>query len=437
MDAHSRPAGAGTTLGPVGAMAPAPTHGHGHAAVGAPVGPAFGSARPMVAAGPDVDLRTRPVMLTQPHQTPRLPVIAPPRPRSTAGRRVGGYFERINLIQVLCWQVAVIAVLLTLRQPWPLLTAVSVCAAVLVALTTIRIGERWLYELAFLAVGYLTRARRRALPDGGARTLALLGMLLPGSTTRNVETNYGQAMAVSHLGGLTATLRPDALSPQLLTGLPMPAALLPSGDGQHHTFGVQAIFHTGVRTDRPRRLWVAVHADRTVEMADDEELTMALCNAVRRVRRALARADVPAEPLADEPALAAIAGLAHITGSRNEVREDWRFWRTGTVCQATFRLAGWDRLGATQNRTLINNLLAGVPGVAVTIAVNARSGRDGPRVDAVLRLAATAEAAVEAAASQIAAMTDRLAPAGVRLARLDGAHQSGVAASLPIGVFLP
>ncbi len=431
MDAHTRPVGAGTTLGPAGAMAPTPTHGHGHAAVGAPVGPAYGSARPMAAVRPDVDPRTRPVMPAP--QPPRSPVLAPPRSRGTAGKSVGAYFAQVNLIQVICWQVAVIAVVLTMRQSWPVLTAVSVCAAVLVALTTMKVGERWLYELAFLAVGYLTRPRRRALPDGGARTLALLGMLLPGSTTRNVETNYGQAMAVSHLGGLTATLRPEALSPQLLTGLPMPAALLPSGDGQHHTFGVQAIFHTGVRTDRPRRLWVAVHADRTVEMADDEELTMALCNAVRRVRRALARADVPAEPLADEPALAAIAGLAHITGARNEVREDWRFWRTGTVCQATFRLAGWDRLGATQNRTLINNLLAGVPGVAVTVAVNARSGRDGPRVDAVLRLAATTEAAVEAAAH---IMTDRLAPAGVRLARLDGTHQSGVAASLPIGVFL-
>lgn len=437
MDAHSPTVGA-AAAGPAGVMAPAPTHGHGHGAA-APVGVgAIGSAPPMVAVRPDVDLRTRPVLPTPPSRPHRSPVngtqvLAPSR-RGATGKHVREYVEQVGLIQIICWQAAVIAVLLTVRQPWPVLTVTSVCAAVLLTLTTIRVGGRWLYELAFLALGYLSRARRRDLPDGGARTLALLGMLLPGSTVRNVETSSGQAMAVSHTGGLTATLRPDALTPQLLTGLPMPATLLPSGDGQHHTFGVQAIFHTGVRADRPRRLWVAVHACRTVELADDEELTLALSNAVRRVRRALARADVPAEPLADDPALAAIAGLAHVTGGRHEVREDWRFWRTGTVCQAAFRLAGWDRLGATQNRTLINNLLAGVPGVAVTVTVNARSDRDGPRVDAVLRLAATAEAAVEAAAD---AMTDRLAPAGVRLARLDGAHQSGVAASLPIGVFLP
>jgi type VII secretion protein EccE len=416
--------------------------------VGTAAGAAIGTARPMVAVRPEVDLRTRPMLrhrgldgvapvtpsVQPPHQSPVTdPLAAASKRRAVASTQVREYVEQINLLQVICWQAAAIAVLLTVRQPWPVLTVTSVSAAALIALTTIRVGGRWLYELATLAVAYLIRVRRRDLPDGGAKTLALLGMLLPGSTIKNVETTYGTAMAISHPGGLTATLRPESLTPELLSGLPMPAALLPSNDGQHQSFGVQAVFHTGVRADKPRRLWVAVHAARTVEVAGDDELTLALRNAVRRVRRALARAGVPAEPLADEPALAAIAGLAHITGGRNEVREDWHFWRTGAVCQAAFRLTGWDRLGEAHARMLINNLLAGVPGVAVTITVNARSDRDGPRVDAVLRLAATTEAAVEAAAD---AMTDRLAPAGVRLARLDGTHQSGVAASLPIGVFL-
>jgi type VII secretion protein EccE len=402
------------------------------------VGAAVGTMLPMGGARPDVDLRTRPVPLAPVQPPHRSPVVRPaaqaPTRRSGPAQQAREYVGQINLIQVVCWQAAAIAVLLTVHQPVPVLIGTSVCAATLVALTTIRIGGRWLYEVAALAVRYLTRGRRRDLPDGGAKTLALLGMLLPGVTLKNVDTSLGQAMAISHAGGLTATLEPESLSPQLLTGLPMPAALLPSGDGQDHPFGVQAIFHTGTRADRPRRLWVAVHAGRTVEMAGDEELGLALRNAVRRVRRALARAGVPAEPLADEPALAAIAGLAHVTGGRNEVREDWHFWRAGTVCQSTYRLTGWDRLDEAHTRIPINNLLAGVPDVAVTIAVNARSGRDGPRVDGVLRLAATTEAAVEAAAD---AMTDRLTPAGVRLARLDGTHQSGVAASLPIGVFLP
>ena len=132
------------------------------------------------------------------------------------------------------------------------------------------------------------------------------------------------------------------------------------------------MFHIGVRPDKPRRLWVAVHAARTVDTPVDAELTLALRNAMRRVRRALDRAGVPAEPLAEEQALAAIAGLDHVTGGRNEVREDWRFWRTGPVSQATFRLTGWDGLTDTQARGLINGLLAGVPGVASTVALGAQ-----------------------------------------------------------------
>jgi type VII secretion protein EccE len=262
-------------------------------------------------------------------------------------------------------------------------------------------------------------------------------VVVPGSTLRTLETSHGLAMALSHQGGMTTQLRPRAVTPELVDALPMPAALLPSvtdNAGHHHLFGVQLVLHVGVRPDQPRRLLVAVHAARTVETPVDAELALALRNAVRRVRRALDRAGVAAEPLGEEQALAAIAGLAHVTGGRNEVREDWSFWRTGPVSQATFALTGWDALTGTQARRLVSLLLAGVPGVATTIALGARTQRGGdPRVSAAIRLAATTEAAVEAAATTI---TDRLAPSGVRPARLDGAHVHGVAASLPIGVFL-
>jgi type VII secretion protein EccE len=212
----------------------------------------------------------------------------------------------------------------------------------------------------------------------------------------------------------------------------MPAALLPTVTD--HLFGVQFVLHTGVRSDAPRRLWVAVHAARTVDTPVDAELTLALRNAMRRVRRALDRAGVPAQPLAEEQALSMIAGLAHVTGGRSEVREDWKYWRTGPVNQATFLLTGWARLTDAQTRGLLNSLLAGVPGVASTVTFGARTERRGdPRACATLRLAATTEAAIDAALGHLA---NRLAPSGVRLARLDGNQRSGVAASLPIGVFL-
>jgi type VII secretion protein EccE len=340
------------------------------------------------------------------------------------------YVRGLSPLQVICWQVAALGVLLTMGQPWPVLPA----AAVVLALTSVRVRGRWLYELAGLAVVFLTRPRRRDLPTSGGvpgTTLALLETLLPGATVRTVETTQGPAMAISHQYGMTAQLKPSTLTPELLSRLPMPAALLPAATD--HVFGVQLVLHVGIRPDTPRRLWVAVHAARTVETPVDAELTMALRNALRRVRRALDRAGVPAQPLAEEQALSAIAGLAHITGGRTEVREDWRYWRTGPVSQATFRLTGWDRLTDTQTRGLVNSLLPGIPGVASTITLGARTERHRePRAHGTLRLAATAETAVEAAARH---MTTRLAPSGVRLTRLDGTQAAGVAASLPIGVF--
>ncbi|MFL6121002.1 type VII secretion protein EccE [Actinophytocola sp.] len=393
-------------------------------------------ARPLPQQLPEADVRTRPLLRTPPvRPVPSAPVapVSTAPPRQTWSRQVREYTRRLSPIQVLCWQVAAIGVVLTVHQPWPVLAGTSVAAAVVLALTGVRVGGRWLYELTGLAAAFLTRPRRRDLPRTGgtpATTLALLELLLPGATVRTVETSQGPAMAISHQGGLTAQLKPPALTPELLAALPMPAALLPTATD--HVFGIQLVLHTGVRPDTPRRLWVAVHAARTVDTPVDAELTLALRNAMRRVRRALDRAGVPAQPLAEEQALSAIAGLAHVTGGRTEVREDWKYWRTGPVSQATYRLTGWDRLTDTQARGLVNNMLAGVPGVASTITLGARTERRGePRGGATLRLAATTEAAVTTAADH---MTNRLAPAGVRLVRLDGTQRNGVAASLPIGV---
>lgn len=410
------------------------------AAAGRAAAPA---ARPMPQLLSEADLRTRPLLIAPPLAQSRPAPVAQSAapPKQTWTRHVRSYTERLSPLQVICWQVAAISVVLTVRQPWPVLVGASVGAATLLALTSVRIGGRWLYELTGLAGSFLSRTRRMDLPETGgttAKTLSLLSLLAPGAGIRTLETSHGPAMAISHGGGMTAQLRPRTLTPEVLNTLPMPAALLPTvtdNAGAHHTFGVQLVFHTGVRPDKPRRLWVAVHAARTVDTPADDELTLALRNAMRRVRRALGRAGVPAEPLAEEQALAALAGLAHVTGGRNEVREDWTFWRTGAVSQATFLLTGWDRLTDVQARRQVSTLLVGTPGVAATVALGARTERRGdPTATAVLRLAATTEAANEAAAD---AMTDRLVPSGVRLARLDGAHLTGVAASLPIGVFLP
>jgi hypothetical protein len=385
--------------------------------------------------------------LTRPLGPPRTPQLRPPNhvpvattaPRPVPPPRTGrirDYVRHLDVIQVICWQLAVLAVILTVDQPWPVLVCASVGAALLIALTGVRIGGRWLYQLGVLAGGYLSRDRRRDLPESSGKTPALLDLLVPGTTMRTTETSQGPAMTVSHEGGLAALLSPTSGRIDLIGQLPTPAALLPAGPsdatGQPHDYGVQAVFHAGVRRDGPPKVWLAVHAARTVDIPRDDELTLALRNALRRVRRTASRAGVPAEPLAEAAAFAAGAGLAHVTGGRNEVREDWRFWRTGAVSQVCFAIDGVAGLTDPQLRRMVGGLFAVTGGVAVTVTLAARSGRHGTRVSGVLRLAATTEAAVEAARAAVAA---RAVPPGVRLTRLDGAHSSGVAASLPIGVF--
>ncbi|MGQ0841352.1 type VII secretion protein EccE [Actinokineospora sp.] len=417
------------TVAPVlAAPAPVPTV----RVVSAAASTAAAVARPAALRVADAHTVQLPLIAAPPLPPRVAPPVAPAERRATPqGNRVADFVEHLDLIQVICWQVAVVGVVLCVRQPWPVLTGVSVGAALLIASTTVRLRGRWLYELAALGCRYLLRSRRRDLPENG-KAKALLALLLPGSTVGTVETGQGPVMVISHTGGLTAMVRPRVSESAPIGALPSPAALLPSAEGLPHEFGVQTVFHGSVRADRPTRVWLAVHAVRTVETAADDELTLALRNGLRRVLRALKRAGVPTDPLPEEAALATIAALGHVTGGRTEVREDWGFWRTGAVSQTCFQLHGWQRLSDRDARRLVADLLARAASVSATVTLGARSGPGEPTVTAALRLAATTEAALDGA---VATMTDLAAARGVRLVRLDGTHLTGVAASLPIGGF--
>ncbi|MBB4688369.1 type VII secretion protein EccE [Amycolatopsis jiangsuensis] len=337
---------------------------------------------------------------------------------------------RIELPQVVCWQLSVVAVLATLGRPWPVLTAAAAGAAVLLALTAVRVHGSWLYELAGLGSRFLVRHRRHELPDSAAKARTLIRLLLPGSEFRPLETAQGSTAAISHAHGLTALLVPG--KPVDPRTFPMPAELLPPSNDDDPEFAVQVAFHAGTRPGSPVRTWLAAGAVRSADVPGDAELELALRNALRRIRRALARAGVPADPPPPDTVSAALTALAHVTGGRNELREDWRFWRTGPVSQACFTLDGWGTPADPVAAGLTAGLLApitGITGVAVSLTLAARTGGDR---SAILRLAATTEAAVDAAADRLARF---LVPAGVRLSRLDGGHFPAVAASLPIGGF--
>ncbi|WP_117214012.1 type VII secretion protein EccE, partial [Allorhizocola rhizosphaerae] len=357
-----------------------------------------------------------------------------PRPEAPPRRRTRRPGARLAVGQIICWQVAVLLIALSLRQPWPVVVAASAGAVALLAPTAVRVRGRWLYELALLGCRFLFRARRHDLPKRDDTGLPLLGLLLPGSTVRTVGTSQGPLMAISHPRGIAAIIQPKTLADNEIAALPAPAALLPESGAMPYRFGVQSVFHAGARLGAPAAVWFAVHVVRRVQAPTDDELTLALRNGLRRVRRALGRAGVSTEPLPEEAALAAVARLAHVTAGRNELRENWRFWRTGTVSQACFALDGWDRLAEPDAQRLVGELVTRTPGVAVTMTLTAFAGPSGVHTGALLRLAAITEAAVDAAAGH---MSPLLSSTGVHLTRLDGEHLSGVAASLPIGGFLP
>ncbi|MFD0205977.1 MULTISPECIES: type VII secretion protein EccE [Saccharothrix] len=276
-------------------------------------------------------------------------------------------------------QLAVLAVLFGVDSTWPVAVPLWVGAAVVLVLALGRWRRRWVSEWVGRYVGF--RARRRR---GGA----LLDVVAPGAW---VEGDH-----VHGPGGVVAVLRPRLAAPRVLAGLAGP--------------DVRVVLHVGRGQVRRPRAWVVVQAKRTPELWHDDEVVRVLGNSTRRTRRELRRQGVTADLLAEEDLVTTIAALGHVTGHR-EVREEWRYWRSGPVAQACFRLPG-----ATA-RAAVDWLLTAAPGVAVTVALSAD--------DAVLRIAGAAEAAVESAVGVLSAH--------VRLERLDGLHARGVAASLLIG----
>ncbi|WP_053732664.1 type VII secretion protein EccE [Nocardia sp. NRRL S-836] len=393
------------------------------AATAGPVVPRPAPAPVVVAAPPPPRPPTAPTPVQQ-H------AVRPPAPARRPERRGNPVVRRITALQVVCWQIAVTAVALSIGRPWPVTAGAGVGAAALLAVTALRIRGRWLYQVLAPSAGFLLRTRRHNLPEDG-KALALLGLLLPGSTTVTVHTGQGTALVISHAGGLTALVRPRSTG-RTQAPPPLPTSLLPAADGTPHHLGIQLVFHSGARSDQPARFWLTVHASRTVDAPTDTELEPVLRNAVRRVVRSLNRAGVPAEPMPAEAALATVAALGHVTGGRTEVREDWGFWRTGVVTHTCFRLAGWERLAEHEVNNLLTGLAARTAGIAVTLTIAAQSAPGVPPLTAVLRLAAPTESAVEAATSYL---TRPLASYGVRLVRLDGSQVAAVAASLPIGGF--
>ncbi|QFU91125.1 hypothetical protein [Amycolatopsis sp. YIM 10] len=373
-----------------------------------PITPAAGTAQPSPAPAP---ART-PVAVP-------LNRIEPPSP--PARRRP----LELPVLRIVCWQLALVLVVLAIGRPWPVLTSLLLAATGLLTWTAVRVRGRWLSDELMSRARLLTRRRTRNLPDtGGAK--ALLSGLAPGAGVGTVELAGIPAGVISRVEELLAVLRPVDTAPAALARFALSGApLADSGDAGVILPAVRAqlVLHRGPRRGEETRAWLAVRMLREPNFAEDGELLVALGNTVRKLHRKLRGAGMAAAALTEPEVLATLVGLSHTGPGRGAIREERRHWRAGPVAQVGIRVSGLGTRSLSARMDVLHRLLAAVPGVACTVAITV------PEHTGVLRLAATTDAAVDAAADRLL----RMAVPGVRLDRMDNQHALAVAASLPIG----
>jgi hypothetical protein len=302
----------------------------------------------------------------------------------------------------------------------------------LILLTAVRIRGLWLYRWAGVLLMFLVRRRKHDLGDDIA--IRLVSTFHGRTTTDQVivrEQRYG---VLSRPAGASVALRLGPESQHRL--LPQLGSLAEATDEQPVGIGVQLILHTGVRQNQPPRAWIAVAAERTPDIATDEQLRQVLANTVRRLVRRFDREQVESMPLDESDVLASLGALAHANAGRGQLHERWASWSCGPVRQLSVRLAGSAFLPVATTQALIGTLLGTGTGAAQTIAITVTSGAAAGRPasarhDVVLRLAAAHPATLDTAYSVLSTLARSF---GVEPERLDGRHATGVAATLPLGV---
>ncbi|WP_123604295.1 type VII secretion protein EccE [Micromonospora sp. Llam0] len=375
--------------------------------------------------------------------------------------------------QLVYWQLAA-TVLLAAYQRGPVVALVTAAAlALLLAPTVVRLRGRWLYQ--WMAVWLRYRLRPRRLPAGGGnRAAGLLRFVEPTAMVDDVTVSGRTMATISHRGGVCAVLELDPADGSLFVGsalsLPSPAALLPAADPAAPPISVQLLVqvaaapraHTGrglversyrelTGGDVParRRAWLVLQVMRTPDGYTDRELAPALVSSVRRVQRQLKQDRVPARLLGGDELLAAVGYLAQLpsrqdggnvygtASNRVAGEETWQAWWSGEVPQVCRRLLRWPELPWQ-----LDDVLRQLPMVdtVVSVAVAREPGHPTETaagdvtVSAAVRLTA-ADVTTLAAGDQ--ALTDAVRERGGLTERIDGEHVRGLAATLPLGGFLP
>ncbi|MEU7851556.1 type VII secretion protein EccE [Micromonospora parva] len=382
-----------------------------------------------------------------------------PRRRSTVGRwvavgrRAGA---RARAGQLVTAQVAAALVLVALGRPAPVIAVAALVGVLLVAAAWVPLRGRWLFEWLGTAVGHLTRRRALTGPAGAAE---LLDLVAPGTVVCSTELTGGLAAVLADTTGMVALLElgdPGDLLGDASQAIPAPAALLPPAGPDLPPLLIQLLLAgapapvpsaggtvgtsyrqlTDGRLAGRERAVVAVRVLR-VDGWSEDDLRRVLAGTVRRIVRRLG--PVAARPLGVPAALRVLGELAHQDGE--PVRESWPVIRSGTLVQATFLLTRWPDPGGTGGRRLVPRLLA-LPATATTVSMcsgpppTMTPSSHPPATTTVpteltVRLAAGTAAELAAATEALIRLVTDL---GGKLRRLDGAHLSGLAATLPLAL---
>jgi type VII secretion protein EccE len=382
---------------------------------------------------------------------PELSGSAQPLPKIRTRPVRRGRLFGIRAGQLVCTQIAVVAVLAGAVYGTLTLAAAVAFSIVLLALTWLRMRGRWAFE--WLATGTRFAGRRHTTSADTAPT-ALLEFVAPGSRVEQAELAGDTAAVIVDGTGLTAVLElgdPTGLLVEDVHTLPAPAALLPAVTAEHPPVRIQLLL-TGVPAPAVRagggtpansyrqltegrllghsRVLLAVRVLRAEGWTEDD-LRRALSGLVRKLPRRLG--GVPARPLGEAAAVRVIGELAHDDGGGSAL-ETWPGLRVGGLAQATFRLHRWPDPRIETSRRLVSRLLA-LPAAATTVALSAGPRPDGgTAVDLTVRLAAP-DAAALATAGQ--ALRKLLSAERAHARRLDGEHLDGLTATLPLGGTAP
>jgi len=370
-----------------------------------------------------------------------------PMPRARRNRR------RVGVGRLVCWELVVVALLASVGGPRAVKVATVAAAVAVFAATTIRIRDRFLYEWFGRGVRYVLRRGEADLVPDESGPQDLLGHLAPHARIETVDVDGIPVAFICRPEGVAAVLEmqdPAGPTEAIWASVMSVPSLLPLPDANAPPFAAQVVMHTtpadlGVLTADAMRLtqraWVTMQAVRTADFPDDDTLRLALANAVHRLVRRLARDDVATRTLDREETLALIAGLAQLEDVPDSLdpmllTERWGGWQAGATVHACFRLGHWGEADAECRRLVLRRLqLIPSRGTTIAITVSRRNRRGDAETDTevIVRLTETDSMRLDNSANLLEfALEDVGIDLG--LERLDGEHQTAVAASLPLGV---